>query len=110
MEQILKFLISYKKQFIYIFIASLGFIIGILIHPTCDRDNICQEDIFTKNAAITRLNKREEEYTQELRNKEDSLKESCNISIAKALKNNNINSSELDCLICGGILKQCIEQ
>jgi|11_taG_2_1085331.scaffolds.fasta_scaffold00056_32 hypothetical protein len=109
-EQVLKFLIAYKKELIYLAIFLIGFIAGISISPTCDRDSICEDDINAKKAAIKQLNKRQAEHIEDLRNKEDSMKKKCDKTVAKALKDNNINSSELDCLICGGILQQCIKK
>ena len=109
-EQVLKFLIAYKKELIYLAILITGFIAGILISPTCDRDSICEDDINTKKAAVKRLNEKQTEHIQELRKKEDSMKKKCDKTVAKALKDNNINSSELDCLICGGILQQCVKK
>ena len=109
-EQILRFLIAYKKELTYLAILLAGFTIGILISPTCNRNSICEDDIEAKKAAIKRLNEKQTEHIEELRKKEDSMKKKCDKAIAKALKDNNINSSELDCLICRGILNQCVKK
>ena len=109
-EQILRFLIAYKKELTYFCILLAGFVAGILVSPTCDRDNICGDDIKSKKGAINRLNEKDKEHVKATRKKEDTMKEECDKAIAQALKDNNIDSSELDCLICGGILKQCVEK
>lgn len=109
-EQVLKFLIAYKKELIYFCVLLAGFVVGILISPTCDRDNICADDIKSKKGAINRLNEKEKECVKENRKKEDTMKKECDEAIAQALKDNNIDSTELDCLICKGVLKQCVEK